>query len=66
MSCGCGISGDSLGQQYTSPQEVICKKGSDVIIVGRGILAAPDRVKAAEAYKEAGWKAYLNRLALTN
>ncbi|XP_063070595.1 uridine 5'-monophosphate synthase [Engraulis encrasicolus] len=58
--------GDSLGQQYTSPQEVICKKGSDVIIVGRGILAAPDRVKAAEAYKEAGWKAYLNRLALTN
>ncbi|KAL2081483.1 hypothetical protein ACEWY4_023336 [Coilia grayii] len=57
--------GDSLGQQYTSPEEVICTKGSDVIIVGRGILAAADRVKAAEAYKKAGWEAYLKRLSLT-
>ncbi|XP_012685790.1 uridine 5'-monophosphate synthase [Clupea harengus] len=58
--------GDSLGQQYTSPEEVICKKGSDVIIVGRGILAAADRVTAAEAYRKAGWESYLKRLSLTN
>ncbi|XP_041940372.1 uridine 5'-monophosphate synthase [Alosa sapidissima] len=58
--------GDSLGQQYNSPEDVILKKGSDVIIVGRGILAAPDRVKAADAYRKAGWEAYMRRLSLTN
>ncbi|KAK1802689.1 hypothetical protein P4O66_021186, partial [Electrophorus voltai] len=45
--------GDGLGQQYTSPVEVICSKRSDVIIVGRGILASPDRLKAAEEYRVA-------------
>lgn len=55
--------GDSLGQQYTSPEEVICKKGSDVIIVGRGILGSSDRLQAAEAYRKAGWDAYAKRLA---
>lgn len=54
--------GDVLGQQYTTPEEVICNKGSDVIIVGRGILEAPDRLKAAEAYRKSGWKAYMKRL----
>uniref|UniRef100_A0AAY5F094 Uridine 5'-monophosphate synthase n=2 Tax=Electrophorus electricus TaxID=8005 RepID=A0AAY5F094_ELEEL len=55
--------GEGLGQQYTSPVEVICSKGSDVIIVGRGILASPDRLKAAEEYRVAGWEAYLRRLS---
>ncbi|XP_076858257.1 uridine 5'-monophosphate synthase [Brachyhypopomus gauderio] len=55
--------GDGLGQQYTSPDEVICSKGSDVIIVGRGILASSDRLKAAEEYKVAGWEAYLRRMS---
>ncbi|KAM7407728.1 hypothetical protein PAMA_003463 [Pampus argenteus] len=54
--------GDVLGQQYSTPEEVICKKGSDVIIVGRGILEAPDRLKAAEAYRKSGWEAYVKRL----
>ncbi|KAM7380779.1 hypothetical protein PAMP_004052 [Pampus punctatissimus] len=54
--------GDVLGQQYSTPEEVICNKGSDVIIVGRGILEAPDRLKAAEAYRKSGWEAYTKRL----
>lgn len=55
--------GDSLGQQYTSPEEVICNKGSDVIIVGRGILGSSDWIKTAEEYRKAGWDAYTKRLA---
>ncbi|XP_064800992.1 uridine 5'-monophosphate synthase-like [Oncorhynchus masou masou] len=55
--------GDGLGQQYSSPDDVIYKKESDVIIVGRGILGASDRVKAATEYREAGWNAYVKRLA---
>ncbi|XP_040912330.1 uridine 5'-monophosphate synthase [Toxotes jaculatrix] len=54
--------GDMLGQQYTMPEEVIHNKGSDVIIVGRGVLEAPDRLKAAESYRKSGWDAYKKRL----
>lgn len=54
--------GDVLGQQYTTPEEVLYNKGSDVIIVGRGILEAPDRLKAAESYRKSGWEAYTRRL----
>ncbi|XP_075965731.1 uridine 5'-monophosphate synthase [Anarhichas minor] len=54
--------GDGLGQQYTTPEEVLYNKGSDVIIVGRGILEAPDRLKAAESYRKSGWEAYTKRL----
>ncbi len=50
--------GDELGQQYTSPHDVIAEKGSDVIIVGRGIYEAPDPRAEAERYKLEGWKAY--------
>ncbi|KAL0963760.1 hypothetical protein UPYG_G00313130 [Umbra pygmaea] len=54
--------GDDLGQQYSSPDDVILNKGSDIIIVGRGILGASDRVKAAADYRDAGWNAYVKRL----
>uniref|UniRef100_A0A3Q3G828 Uridine 5'-monophosphate synthase n=1 Tax=Labrus bergylta TaxID=56723 RepID=A0A3Q3G828_9LABR len=55
--------GDVLGQQYTTPEDVLYNKGSDVIIVGRGILEAPDRLKAAESYRMSGWEAYTKRLS---
>ncbi|XP_034042687.1 uridine 5'-monophosphate synthase [Thalassophryne amazonica] len=57
--------GDSLCQQYSSPEEVIFNRGSDIIIVGRGILEAPDRLMAAETYKKSGWDAYMKRLGQT-
>ncbi|MCH9644957.1 MAG: orotidine-5'-phosphate decarboxylase [Gammaproteobacteria bacterium] len=47
--------GDSLGQQYLTPQKVIRDNGSDVVIVGRGIYQADDPVAAAKKYREAAW-----------
>ncbi|XP_054827218.1 uridine 5'-monophosphate synthase isoform X1 [Eublepharis macularius] len=57
--------GDSLGQKYLSPQEVIGKKGSDIIIVGRGILSAPSHLEEAEIYRKAAWESYLQRIGMS-
>ncbi|CAM2100617.1 uridine 5'-monophosphate synthase isoform X1 [Caretta caretta] len=56
--------GDNFGQKYLSPQEVISKRGSDVIIVGRGILSASNRPEEAEMYRKAAWESYLSKLAV--
>ncbi len=53
--------GDSLGQQYNTPEYVIKEKGADVIIVGRGIYEADDPVGQAERYRKIAWQAYSER-----
>lgn len=54
--------GDALGQQYNTPDKVVCEKGSDLIIVGRGVYEAESAAIAAQQYREAGWNAYLKRI----
>lgn len=54
--------GDAMGQQYSTPGKIVTEAGSDVIIVGRGVLGAQDRRQAAQEYRKQGWAAYEERL----
>jgi uridine monophosphate synthetase len=54
---------DVFGQQYLTPEKVINEFGSDIIIVGRGILQAQDPLMQAQLYKKAGWDAYQQRIS---
>ena len=54
--------GDNLGQQYLTPSDVIVNRGSDIIIVGRGVYKAEDPAKAAVQYKEEAFSAYMHKI----
>jgi uridine monophosphate synthetase len=56
------IEGDGLGQQYNTPAKLINVLGTDIVIVGRGIITADDPPSEAERYRRKAWKAYLARL----
>lgn len=56
------VKGDNIGQQYNTPTKVIGEKGSDIIIVGRGIYKQKDQKAAAQKYREAAWNAYTSAL----
>ncbi len=56
------VAGDAMGQQYRTPGQAV-QAGADVIIVGRGVYSAEDVVAAAVEYKNAGWRAYLEKMA---
>ncbi len=65
---GLDVTGDGMGQQYRTPEQVVFESGCDIIIVGRGIYGKPgnadvsDVQRQAERYRTAGWDAYLRRL----
>ena len=56
------LQGDGLGQQYNTPSKLIGICGTDIVIVGRGIIHAGDPQSEAERYRRKAWKAYLARL----
>ena len=52
---------DTLGQRYMTPEQAILQNQSDILIVGRGILQAEDKLAEAKKYRKAGWKSHLKR-----
>jgi len=68
---GLDATGDAMGQQYRTPEQVVFESGCDVIIVGRGIYGKGENVdraevlKQAQRYQAAGWEAYNKRVQRT-
>ncbi len=47
---------DSLGQQYKTPEQAV-SQGSDILIVGRGIIHASNPAETAKLYRDVAWDA---------
>lgn len=54
---------DSMGRQYDPPAKAFCEKGTDLVIVGRGIYQAHDPKESAKNYQTIAWQAYQETLA---
>ena len=54
-------SNDNLGQQYNTPRDVV-NCGADLVVVGRGITQAKDKLASILEYKKVLWEAYENRI----
>lgn len=52
---------DGLGQQYNLPQDVV-NSGADLVVVGRGVTKAENKLEAVLEYKKVLWEAYENRV----
>ncbi|WP_185876942.1 orotidine-5'-phosphate decarboxylase [Blattabacterium cuenoti] len=51
-----------FGNTYIHPNQAFEKNGSDFIIVGKAIYQSKNPKTVAEEYRNAGWKAYENKL----
>lgn len=54
---------DGLGQVYNTPENVMLEKGADIVVVGRGIVAAKNPETQAVIFKDILWKNYLKRIS---
>ncbi|XP_011497810.1 PREDICTED: uridine 5'-monophosphate synthase [Ceratosolen solmsi marchali] len=54
-------SNDNFGQQYNLPQYVV-NSGADLVVVGRGITQAKDKLASVLQYKKILWETYENRI----
>ena len=51
------VQGDNLSQTYIDPSKAVLERGTDLLIVGRGILQADDRIETAKLYSRVGYQA---------
>lgn len=54
--------GDSLGQTYNTPEYVMKEKGTDIAVVGRGIIKSKNPSEVAKTYRDRLWEAYTARI----
>ncbi|RYO81798.1 hypothetical protein DL766_007131 [Monosporascus sp. MC13-8B] len=59
------VAGDGKGQQYNTPKKLVGLCGSDIVIVGRGIIKADCPPSEAERYRRRAWQAYSERTGQT-